>query len=194
MARLQRLYNWIMRLSHHRHARWYLAAISFAESSFSPILPDPMILTMCLADRKQAFNVATISTLSSVAGGFLGYYIGYALFETVGLWIVTTMSSKSAFDHFHDTFHQWGFLIIALKGFTPIPFKIVTITSGVVKFDLLQFTVASLIARGLRFYLVAFLLWRYGEKVKVFVESNLALVTMAGLAIIIIGFVLVKIF
>lgn len=189
---LERLYQWVIRLSGHRHASWYLALVAFAESSFFPIPPDPMILTMTLANREHAFRIATITTAASVCGGFLGYYIGYALYEALGAKIIQLMSSPEQFEKVKIEFSHWGFWIIALKGLTPIPYKLVTIASGLVKFDLFTFTLASIIARGTRFYFIAWLLWKFGAPVKIFLEKNLTLITIITAAVLVIGFLMMK--
>jgi membrane protein YqaA with SNARE-associated domain len=189
---LHRLYSWVIRLSSHRHAYWYLALVAFAESSFFPIPPDPMILTMSLANRQNAFKIATVTTVASVLGGFLGYYIGLALFEALGVKIINLMSSPEKFETIKEQFHHWGFWIIALKGFTPVPFKLVTISCGVMKYDLWKFFLASVIARGSRFYFVSWLLWKYGASVRSFVEKNLTLVTAAAFGILVVGFFLLR--
>ena len=189
---LKRIYDWVIRLSTHPHAYWYLAAVSFAESSFFPIPPDPMILTMTLANRDRAFLIAGVSTVASVLGGFLGYYIGCTLYDVLGVKIITWMSTPEQFLYAKEKFNDWGFWLIALKGLTPIPFKLVTITAGVMKYNLLLFTLASLIARSSRFFFVAWLLWRFGPRMKVIIEKHLTLVTTAAAGALIVGFFLLK--
>ena len=189
---LKRMYEWILKLSAHPHANWYLAAIAFAESSFFPIPPDPMIIAMTIANRNRAFVIAGISTVASVLGGFLGYYIGCKLYETIGTHIIAWMSSPEQFVYAKEKFHEWGFWLIALKGLTPIPFKLVTITAGVMEYNLFLFTAASVIARSSRFFFVAWLLWKFGPTMKVFIEKNLTIVSTAAVALLIGGFFLLK--
>ena len=189
---LRRTYEWILKLSAHPHANWYLALIAFAESSFFPIPPDPMIIAMTIANRDRAFVIAAISTVASVLGGFLGYYIGCTLYETIGTHIITWMSSPEQFFYAKEKFHEWGFWLIALKGLTPIPFKLVTITAGVMQYNLMLFTIASVIARSSRFFFVAWLLWKFGPAMKGFIEKNLTLVTTGAVAVLVIGFFVLK--
>lgn len=188
---LQRSYQWVLGFANHPYAVWILAAISFAESSFFPIPPDPLYIAMLLARRDKIWQLATICTISSVVGGWVGYAIGYGLYETIGEFIVQTYGLQSAFDSFQDSFNDWGFWIVALKGLTPIPYKVVTIACGVTGLDLMTFTVASLIARGFRFFLLAFLFWKFGPPIKDYIDNNLTFVTLASLAALIGGFGLI---
>ncbi len=185
---LERTYQWILGFANHPYAVWILAAVSFAESSFFPIPPDPLYIAMLLARRDKIWQLAAICTLSSVAGGWVGYAIGYGLYETLGEFIVQTYGLQAAFDHFQDSFNEWGFWIVALKGLTPIPYKVVTIACGVTGLDITTFTVASLIARGFRFFLLAILFWRFGPPIKAYIDKNLTFVTLASLAALIGGF------
>jgi membrane protein YqaA with SNARE-associated domain len=190
MAR--RFYDWAMRMSGHRHAVWYLAAISFAESSFFPVPPDVMLIPMILKNRAAAWWYAFVCTASSIVGGIAGYYIGYGLFETVGR---PLLELYGAMDHFQDvqsTYLEWGAWIVALKGLTPIPYKIVTIASGVVKMNLLTFVLASVAARLPRFFVVAWLLRRYGAPIQTFIEKRLYLTMLILLAVIVFGIVVVE--
>jgi membrane protein YqaA with SNARE-associated domain len=186
---LRRFYDWVMRLAHHRHAAWALAAVSFTESSFFPIPPDAMLIPMVLADRKKAWRYAAICTLASVVGAFLGYWIGHALYESVGKPIIAFYGAGSKVDSLIDQFNRWGFWIILGKGLTPIPFKIVTIACGIAAFNLWQFFIACVITRAARFFLVAALLYRYGEPIRDFIERRLTLVTMAFLVLLVGGFI-----
>lgn len=189
---LRRLYDRIMQLAEGPEAMKWLALVSFAESSFFPVPPDAMIVPMVLARPERAWRIAAVCTLASVVGGFFGYAIGYFLFETVGQPIVDFYGLQSAFLKFHDEFREWGLWIILIKGLTPIPYKIVTIASGVAHFDLLVFALASLATRGARFFLVAALLRAFGPPLRTFIERYLTLVT-TGLALLVVaGFVALK--
>jgi membrane protein YqaA with SNARE-associated domain len=189
---LQRLYDSTLRLAAGRNAMLAMAAIAFAESSFFPIPPDILLIPMILANRRQAWLIATVATVSSVVGGYVGYAIGHYLYQSVGIPILNIYGLTEQFDAYREMFQQHGTLIILLKGMTPIPYKLVTIAAGVSDFDLLAFTGASLISRGIRFFLLAVLLWKFGEPIKLFIEKRLMLVTSAAAALIIIGFVLLK--
>ena len=189
---LRKSYDWVIANADDKRARWILIAISFAESSFFPLPPDPVYMAMLLARPKNAWRLAFICTLSSVVGGLLGYYIGYALYESAGEWIISTYGLEQAFIKFQQSFEEWGFWIIALKGLTPIPYKIVTICSGVAKIDMGIFISASIIARAFRFYTVAALLRYCGPQLRTYIEKNFTLVTSLILVAIIAGFVILK--
>jgi len=181
-----------MSFAGHRHALWTLMIVSFAESSFFPLPPDPLYMAMILGNREKAWSLATLCTLSSVIGGILGYYIGYALFETLGSWIVESYGLQESFIQLQQNFQKWGFWIVALKGLTPIPYKIVTITSGVAELNLSTFIIASVIARGFRFFSLALLLWHFGPSIKDYIEKNLVLVTVIGVSVLVLGFFVIK--
>ena len=188
---LRRLYDSLIRLAEHPKALWALGGVSFAESSFFPIPPDIMLIPMVLAHRAKAWLIAGVCTIASVAGGFLGYAIGYFLFETAGKWVLDFYNLQNAFATYQHQFNEWGLWVILIKGLTPIPYKLVTIASGAAHFDLLTFGLASLVTRGARFYLVAALLYFVGEPLRTFVEKHLTLVTTAFVLIVIGGFVAV---
>jgi membrane protein YqaA with SNARE-associated domain len=189
---LRRLYDRIMQLAEGPEAMKWLALVSFAESSFFPVPPDAMIVPMVLARPERAWRIAAVCTVASVIGGFFGYGIGYFLFETIGQRIVDFYGLQPAFLKFDQEFQQWGLWIILIKGLTPIPYKIVTIASGVAHFDLLVFALASLATRGARFFLVAALLRAFGPPLRTFIERYLTLVT-TGLALMVVaGFVVLK--
>ncbi len=190
---LRRIYDWILAHAQKPSAIWLMAGISFAESSFFPAPPDLLLIPMVLADRRRAFWLATVATASSVVGGYLGYAIGYYAFDTIGSFIVDHMVGQAAFDSSKAFFDQYGFWAIILKGATPIPYKIVTILSGFLHFNLAEFTIASIIARGMRFYLEAVLLYYFGEAAKEFVEKRLLLVTTVTAGLLVGGFVLIKV-
>jgi membrane protein YqaA with SNARE-associated domain len=181
-----------MRLAHHRHAAWALFAVSFAESSFFPIPPDAMLVPMVLADRRKAWLYAGICTLASVLGALLGYWIGHALYETVGQPIIAFYHLEEKVQAFIDGFNKWGVWIILIKGLTPIPYKLVTIASGIAGFALTPFILASIVTRGLRFFLVAALLYFFGEPIRDFIERRLTLVTTAFIVLVVGGFVALK--
>lgn len=182
------LYDWVLRLAHHRHANTSLAAVSFAESSFFPIPPDAMMIPMVLARRDKAYQIATIATVASVVGGVLGYFIGMFLMESVGNWVVNLYHLQEKMDAYVASYNQYGAAIILLKGLTPIPYKLVTIASGIAHFNLPLFILLSAITRGARFFLVAALLKKYGEPVQAFIEKRLNLLAWLFLLLLIGGF------
>ncbi|HLI13807.1 MAG TPA: YqaA family protein [Alphaproteobacteria bacterium] len=189
---LQRLYDWTLDLAARRHAIWVLAAISFVESSIFPIPPDVLLIPMVLAAPRRAWLLAGTATLASVAGGYLGYAIGYFTFEAIGRPILEFYQVMDKYEALKASFAQWGAWIIILKGMTPIPYKLVTITCGALKFDLATFTFASLVSRSLRFFLVAALLWRFGEPVRGFIERRLTLLTSLFVVALVGGFVALR--
>ncbi len=186
---LRRLYDWMMSLAAGRHAPTALAAVSFAESSFFPIPPDVMLIPMILARRSKAFIYASLATVSSVLGGLFGYAIGYLLFEAVGVPILNFYGKADEFAGFTQLFADYGVWILIIKGMTPIPYKLMTIAAGVAHMDVLAFVLASIVARALRFFIVAALLYFFGEPIRVFIEKRLTLVTSAFVVLLVGGFV-----
>src|SRR5947208_664864 len=154
---LRRLYDWCIDAAGKPHAAWVMGAVSFVESSFFPIPPDAMLIPMSLARPDKAWYYATVCTLSSVAGGLLGYLIGSLLYDSVGHWLIQIYGYGDKVEAFREAYARWGTWIILLKGLTPIPYKVVTITSGFAGYNIFLFVICSIIARGMRFYLVAFL-------------------------------------
>ncbi len=152
---LKRLYNWMLAQAETPHAKKVFNWVAFAESSFFPLPPDLLMLPMLLANRMLAWTLAFQGTIMSVLGGAVGYAIGYFLYNSLGEWIITTYGMEQAFQQFQQGFDKWGFWIIALKGVTPIPYKIVTISSGLAGFNFWIFMGASIICRGGRFYMLA---------------------------------------
>lgn len=186
------LYDWTMRQAARPRADRALAVVSFLESSVFPIPPDVMLIPMCLADRSRAFYYAAICTVASVIGGLFGYAIGYFLIETLGRWIIDLYGYADKWHAFEAAYAEWGVWIILIKGLTPIPYKIVTIASGAAHFSLAVFIVASIVTRGLRFFLVAGLLRVYGAPIRDFIEKRLNLLGIAFLVALIGGFVAVR--
>jgi membrane protein YqaA with SNARE-associated domain len=189
---IRRLYDWTMRQAAHPKADWLLAGISFAESSFFPIPPDAMIVPMVLARPDRAWRIAVIATVASVVGGLFGYLIGLLLLETVGQWIIHLYGLGTKLQQFQEAYNHWGLWIILIKGLTPIPYKLVTIASGMANFSLPVFIGASVVTRGLRFYLVATLLRHYGPPIRTFIERRLTLVTTAFAGLVVLGFVALR--
>lgn len=185
---LKRFYDWILSYSTHPYAIWILGIVSFIESSFFPIPPDPLYMAMLMENRSRVWRLAFLCTVTSVAGGILGYYIGQVFFDTIGEEIIRTYHLEKSFENMKEGFQKWGFWLITLKGLTPVPYKIVTITSGVVGLNLATFIIASVIARGFRFYLLAALFWFYGPRIKEFIEKNLGLVSSLALGGLIVGY------
>ena len=186
------LYSRTLAMAAHRHAMAAMALISFAESSFLPLPPDFLLVPMILAQPRRAWLIAAICTITSVAGGYVGYAIGFFLFDAVGLPVLEFYHMMDKYEAFKAAFAEWGAWIIVIKGLTPIPFKLVTIASGAAQFDLLTFTMASLVSRSLRFFLLAALLRRFGEPIRDFIERRLMLVTSMIAAALVGGFVVLR--
>jgi len=186
---LRRLYDWVIRLAGSPQAIPAMGVVAFVESSFFPIPPDVMLIPMVLANRTKAFRIALVCTVCSVLGGLLGYAIGFYFFETIGDWLVKTYGLQAGLEKFRAGFAEWGTWIILIKGLTPIPYKLVTIASGAAHFDLFTFVWASIVTRGLRFFIVAALLWKFGEPIRNFIEERLTLVTWLFLVALVGGFV-----
>ena len=189
---LRSLYDWMMRKATDEKAPRALGVVSFIESSFFPIPPDVMLIPMIMANRKKAFWYATIATVTSVLGGILGYAIGYYLYDTIGQPILKFYGKEGALDGFIKFVQDYGVPAVIIKGATPIPYKVVTIAAGVGKMPFLSFIGASIIARAMRFYLVAGLLYYFGEPIRDFIEKRLTLVTTVGVVLLVGGFVAVK--
>ncbi|HMF05853.1 MAG TPA: YqaA family protein [Methylocella sp.] len=167
----QNLYRWTLSLAESRHAPWALGIIAFAESSFFPVPPDTILIPMSLARPKRAWVYASICTLGSVGGAVLGYAIGALLYETVGKWLIDLYGYGARVDQFRALYAQWGWAVILFKGLTPIPFKIVTITSGLLAYSLPLFVLLSFLTRGARFFFIAVLLKRFGEPINGLLEQ-----------------------
>lgn len=190
---LRRLYDRVLALSASPRAPAWLALVSFAESSFFPVPPDALLIPMVLARPERAWRLAAVCTVASVLGGLLGYYIGYALYDQVALPLIRFYHYEAAADAFVARFNEWGLWVILIKGLTPIPYKIVTITSGLAHFNLGVFIAASVVTRGARFFLLAFLLRRFGPPIQAWIEQRLTLVTSVAAASIVGGFLVLKV-
>ncbi|MBV8777695.1 MAG: DedA family protein [Alphaproteobacteria bacterium] len=189
---LKHIYDRMIQLAAGPNAMAALIAISFAESSFFPIPGDILLIPMILARPRDAWRLAAICTLSSVAGGMVGYAIGYWGFDLVGRPILEFYGAMHRYDALKAGFDEWGVWIIILKGITPIPYKLVTIASGVAHFDIWAFIGASIVSRSIRFFLVAALLWWFGPAVRDFIEKRLMLVTSAFAVCLVGGFLVIR--
>ena len=189
---LRRLYDHVIALAASRHAALWLAAIAFAESSFFPIPPDVLLVPMALARPERAWRYAAICTAASVLGGMFGYLIGFALFKEIAQPVLDFYHYGAAFEDFRRRFAENGVYLILIKGLLPIPFKIVTIASGVAGVHFAAFVAACVVTRGARFFLFAGLIRRFGEPVRIFIEKRLMLVTSLVAAGIVLGFVALR--
>jgi membrane protein YqaA with SNARE-associated domain len=189
---LQALYARILRLAAGPNALAALLAVSFVESSFFPIPPDILLIPMILARPRDAWRLAAFCTLASVVGGLLGYAIGYFLFDAIGRPILEFYHAMDRYEALRTGFQQWGVWIIVLKGMTPIPYKLITIASGVAQFDIGLFVAASIVSRSLRFFLIAALLWWFGDAARQFIERRLMLMTSLFAVGLVGGFVVLR--
>ena len=186
---LRRVYDWCIAAAYKPYAPWLMGLVSFVESSFFPIPPDVMLIPMSLARPDRAYFYATLCTVTSVAGGVLGYVIGAYLYDSVGLWLMQLYGYGDKVEAFRAAYHEWGALIIVLKGMTPIPYKIVTIASGFAAYPIVPFILLSFVARGMRFYLLAFLLHRYGPQAREIIEKRLGFWVTIFAVILVVGIV-----
>lgn len=189
MQAVRRLYDWTMGLAGRRRAMPVLFAVSFAESSFFPVPPDALIVPMVLAQRERAWRIALVASLGSVLGGLAGYAIGYFLFEGIGKPLFAFYGYLDQMQAFAAAYNDWGAWIVAGAGFTPFPYKVITIASGVTQLDLATFFLASTLSRSARFFLEAGLLWAFGPPIRAFLERHLTWLTIVAFALLLGGFV-----
>jgi membrane protein YqaA with SNARE-associated domain len=183
---LRTLYDWCIAAAEKPHALWILGAVSFMESSFFPVPPDIMLIPMTLARPERAWRYAAVCTAASVAGGMLGYLIGSALYDSVGLWLIRLYGYGDKLETFREGYAHYGALIILLKGLTPIPYKLITIASGFAGYNFGLFVLLSLLTRGVRFFAEAFLLKRYGARARTMLEERLGFWVSVG-ALVLVG-------
>ena len=186
---LNRLYQWTLAKAAHAHAERWLFVISFLESSFFPIPPHPLLGLMCLARPERALRFGLICTIASVLGGMLGYAIGFFLYETVGQQLLSALGLADKFPVAACYLREYGAEIILIKGATPIPFKLITITAGFVGLPLFTFFWASVVSRAFQFMLVGFLFWKFGRPIKAFIEKYLGWLSALFLVLIVGGFI-----
>jgi membrane protein YqaA with SNARE-associated domain len=189
---IRALYFKVMQLAAHKRAQWWLAAVSFIESSVFPIPPDVMLIPMVLAQRAKAWLYAFVCTASSVLGGLAGYAIGFFLFETVGKAVLDFYGKQDAFAKFAGWYNEFGAWIVFFAGVTPFPYKVITIASGTTGLNLIVFVLASIASRGLRFYLVAALLYWFGPPIRDFIERRLGILTFVFFILLFGGFLALR--
>ncbi|MGV3770048.1 MAG: YqaA family protein [Sphingobium phenoxybenzoativorans] len=186
---ISRLYQWTLAKAAHRHAERWLAVISFMESSFFPIPPHPLLGLMCLARPEKALRFGFICTLASVLGGLLGYAIGHFFFALFGESLLHALGLAKSFPAAQCYLREYGAEIILIKGATPIPFKLITITAGFIGLSLFTFIWASILSRAFQFMLVGFLFWKFGRPIKAFIEKYLGLLSALFLVLVVGGFI-----
>jgi membrane protein YqaA with SNARE-associated domain len=184
---LRPLYSWILRRAERPDALWWMAGVSFAESSFFPLPPDIMLIPMCLARPSKLWFYATVCSLASLLGGFLGYAIGFYLFDSIGRMLFDLYGLWDAYYKFQDSFAVVGPWLLVLKGITPIPYKLLAITGGIARMDLGTFALCSVVARFSRYYLIGILLHYCGPKVQAIIEKRLGLMAVLILVVVVGG-------
>lgn len=188
---LRRMYDWCIAAADKPYALWIMGFVSFAESSFFPIPPDVMLIPMSLARPRRAWFYATVCTVTSVAGGVVGYLIGALLYDSVGQWIINLYGGGDKVEAFRALYAEYGAWIIIGKGLTPIPYKLVTIVSGFAGYNIWLFILCSIIARGGRFFIVAIVLNFYGEQIKAELEKRLGFWVIVSAVVLVLGFFIV---
>ena len=186
------LYKKCLDLAAHKSSNFYLGLVSFIESSFFPIPPDILLIPMVIAKRVKAWAYAFICTFSSVLGGVAGYTIGYFFYNSIGILIIDTYHLSNSFNVFESYYNEYGILIVLGAGFTPFPFKFITIASGVFNLNIFLFIITAIVARGLRFYLLAGLLFVFGEKIKVFIDKYFNILAILFFILLIGSVLLIK--
>ena len=194
MNLLRSLYNWTLKKAEHKYSSWILSIVSFSESSFFPIPPDVLLIPMIIAKRTKAWTYALICTLSSVIGGVAGYAIGFFLFNSIGILIVEFYHLSNSFNTFENYYKEYGIIIVLGAGFTPFPFKFITIASGVFSLNIFLFILTAFVARGLRFYLLACLLFIFGEKIKILIDKYFNILAVLFFILLLGSFMLIKLF
>ena len=192
MKYLRRMYDWMINAASGPYALPILLAVSFMESSFFPIPPDIMLIPIVLATPKKAWHIAGLATAASVVGGYFGYAIGFYGYDLIARPILDFYGYSHQFDVFKGYYHEWGAWIVFGAGITPLPYKVITIASGAVDLNLWVFGLASVAARGLRFFIVAWLLKKFGEPIRTFIEKNLGILSVLFLLLLIGGFAAIK--
>ena len=190
----RRMYDWVLSFAHHRHSTGALALLSFAESSFFPIPPDVLLMPLCLGNRRKAFWFATVCTVASVVGGIAGYAIGWGLWHLLENFFYTYIPgfTPQQFQKVGGLYEKYNFWVVFIAAFTPIPYKVITIAAGVFAINVPMFIIASAVGRGLRFFLVAGLMWQFGPPIVRFIDKYFNLLSIVFTLLLIGGFVAIK--
>ena len=193
MTIIRKLYDWTLDKASQKSASWFLSIIAFAESSFFPIPPDIILIPMVLAKRTKAFFYALICTFSSVAGGIFGYLIGFVLFNTIGVHLINFYNLNEHVSEFKSYYIAYGAWVVIIAGFTPFPFKVITIASGLFQLNFIIFIICSFISRGARFYIVSSLLYFYGHSIKIYINKYFNFLTILFFILLIGGILIIQI-
>ena len=185
---LRALYDWVMEKAAHPHAVWWLAAFCFMEASFFPIPPHPLLGLMCLAEPKKALRFAAVATAASVLGGLMGYFIGWLVYDTLGVWMLSTLGLLDSFPQAQCTFEEYGVVAVIIAAATPVPFKLLTITAGFMEMSLLPFLAASIAGRALIFMSVGLLFQFFGAPIKRIIDKYLGTLTTIFVVLTVGGF------
>ncbi|MFQ6115136.1 MAG: YqaA family protein, partial [bacterium] len=191
---VRRLYDWVLHWAETPYGAWALFLLAFAESSFFPVPPDVLLIALAISVKEKAFKYALICSVASLVGGILGYIIGFAFWSVASDFFFAYVPgfSHEAFDTVGELYNKWDFFIIFTAGFTFIPYKIFTISSGVFGINFLGFIIASASGRSARFFLVAALIWKFGPPIKVFIDKYFNLLATVFALLLIFGFVLIQ--
>ena len=193
MKIFRKLYDWTLSKSSKKEATWFLSIVSFTESSFFPIPPDIILIPMILAKKTKAFFYASICTLSSVIGGIFGYFIGFLLFNSIGIQLVNFYNLAEEVGEFKNYYNSYGSWIVIIAGFTPFPFKVITISSGLFQLNFIIFVLCSIISRGARFYLISGLLYLFGDNIRLLIDKYFNFLTVLFFVILIGSILIIKI-
>ena len=193
MKIFRKLYDWTLSKASKKSATWFLGIISFAESSFFPIPPDVILIPMVLAKKTKAFFYALVCTLSSVLGGVFGYIIGLVLFNSIGILLINIYHLDGQVAQFKNYYNSYGAWIVIFAGFSPFPFKVITIASGLFQLNFIIFIICAFFSRGARFYLVSILLYFFGDSIKILIDKYFNFLTILFFALLISGFLIFKI-
>jgi membrane protein YqaA with SNARE-associated domain len=189
---LRRAYNWVLHWSETPYGPAALFAVAFVESSFFPIPPDVLLIALALGAPRKSFRFALMCTIGSVFGGMLGYLIGMAFFDLIGYRILEFYHAVDTFDHVRELYRQYGIWVVGIAGFTPIPYKVFTIASGVFTMNFPEFVIVSFFSRGARFFIVGALIWKFGPAIKKFIDRYFGVLSIAFVVILLLGFAAVK--
>ncbi len=192
MKILRKTYDYVLYLSETKYAFITLFLVSFLGSIFFPFPTEIIMIPMILARPKKAFGISTFALVSSVIGGLAGYYVGAFLFDSIGIKIIEFLHYQDMFEQFKELYIKWGYWIVFAGGLTPFPYKVICIASGVVGMNIPLFIIASAVSRAIRYYFIAFLLNKYGEKSKVFIEKNLEILTIVAFVLLFLAVYFVK--
>lgn len=188
----KRLYRWILKWAESRYGSWALFAVAFAESSFFPVPPDALLLPLCLGDRKKSFRFALICTVGSVLGGIVGYLIGWALYAPVAEPVISGLGLSTDFEYVRGLYHEYAGLAVAAAALTPLPYKLFTIGAGLCGVNFFVFVLASVLFRGMRFFAEAAFIWKFGERIRGFIERYFWLATVLFFVLLVGGFAVIR--